>query len=102
MLDHDADAYEKISRAFLDGQPSGGLTKDHVLDNITLYWLSSTAASAARLYWATGRGAKAAIKQPPPPHLTLPVAYTVHAWAQSLSASIVAASTPAPAVKVPG
>ena len=76
MLDHDADAYQKISRAFLDGQPSGGLTKDHVLDNITLYWLTSTAASAARLYWETGRGAKAAIKQPPP-HLTLPVAYTV-------------------------
>src|SRR5215813_13104617 len=76
MLDHDADAYEKISRAFLDGQPSGGLTRDHVLDNITLYWLTSTAASAARLYWETGRGVKAAIKQPPP-HLRLPVAYTV-------------------------
>jgi pimeloyl-ACP methyl ester carboxylesterase len=76
MLDHDADAYEKISRAFLEGQPSGGLTRDHVLDNITLYWLTSTAASAARLYWETGRGAKAAIKHPPP-HLTLPAAYTV-------------------------
>jgi pimeloyl-ACP methyl ester carboxylesterase len=76
MLDHDADAYEKISRAFTEGQPSGGLTRDHVLDNITLYWLTSTAASAARLYWETGRGAKAAFKQPPP-HLTLPVAYTV-------------------------
>jgi hypothetical protein len=76
MLDHDADAYEKISRAFTGGQPSGGLTRDHVLDNITLYWLTGTAASAARLYWETGRGAKAAIKHPPP-HLTLPVAYTV-------------------------
>jgi pimeloyl-ACP methyl ester carboxylesterase len=76
MLDHDADAYEKISRAFTGGQPSGGLTRDHVLDNITLYWLTSTAASAARLYWETGRGAKAAFKHPPP-HLTLPVAYTV-------------------------
>jgi pimeloyl-ACP methyl ester carboxylesterase len=75
-LDHDADAYEKISRAFLDGQPSGNLTRDHVLDNITLYWLTNTAASTARLYWETGRGAKAAIKQPPP-HLTLPVGYTV-------------------------
>jgi len=36
MLDHDADSYEKISHAFLDGQPSGNLTRDHVLDNITL------------------------------------------------------------------
>jgi pimeloyl-ACP methyl ester carboxylesterase len=76
MLDHDADSYEKISRAFLDGQPSGNLTRDHVLDNITLYWLTSTAASAARLYWETGRATKAAIKQPPP-HVTLPVGYTV-------------------------
>jgi hypothetical protein len=35
MLDHDTDAYYKISRAFVDGQPSGGLTRDHILDNIT-------------------------------------------------------------------
>ena len=42
MLDHDTDAYYKISRAFVDGQPSGGLTRDHVLDNITLYWLTGT------------------------------------------------------------
>ena len=76
MLDHDADSYEKISRAFLDGSPSGGLTRDHVLDNITLYWLTNTAASAARLYWETGRGATAALKQPPP-HVSLPVAFTV-------------------------
>src|SRR5215475_2273831 len=40
MLDHDPDSYEKISHAFLDGQPSGGLTRDNVLDNITLYWLT--------------------------------------------------------------
>jgi pimeloyl-ACP methyl ester carboxylesterase len=76
ILDHDADAYEKISRAFLDGKPSGNLTRDHVLDNITLYWLTNTAASAARLYWEGGRSGKAAFKQPPP-HLTLPVGYTV-------------------------
>src|SRR5262245_46306254 len=43
MLDHDADSYEKITHAFLDGQPSGNLTRDHVLDNITLYWLTNTA-----------------------------------------------------------
>jgi pimeloyl-ACP methyl ester carboxylesterase len=40
MLDHDADSYEKISRAFIDGQPTGGLTRDRILDNITLYWLT--------------------------------------------------------------
>jgi pimeloyl-ACP methyl ester carboxylesterase len=76
MLDHDADSYEKISRAFLDGQPSGNLTRDHVLDNITLYWLTSTAASAARLYWETAKSTSAAIKKPPP-HVMLPVGYTV-------------------------
>src|SRR5262249_35014533 len=38
MLDHDADSHQKISSAFLDGKPTGGLTRDHVLDNITLYW----------------------------------------------------------------
>jgi pimeloyl-ACP methyl ester carboxylesterase len=51
MLDHDTDAYYKISRAFIDGQPSGNLTRDHVLDNITLHWLTGTGASAARCYW---------------------------------------------------
>jgi pimeloyl-ACP methyl ester carboxylesterase len=76
MLDHDADSYEKISRAFLEGQPSGNLTRDHILDNITLYWLTNTATSAARLYWEYGLSAKAAFKDPPP-HVRLPVAYTV-------------------------
>src|SRR5262249_39991209 len=56
-LDHDADSYAKISRAFLDGEPSGGLTRDHVLDNITLYWLTNAGASTSRLYWETGRAA---------------------------------------------
>jgi pimeloyl-ACP methyl ester carboxylesterase len=76
MLDHDVDSYEKISRAFLDGEPSGGLTRDTVLDNITLYWLTSTGASTSRLYWETGAAAKASFKNPPP-HVKLPVAYTV-------------------------
>ncbi|MGC2384736.1 MAG: hypothetical protein WA631_16680 [Nitrososphaeraceae archaeon] len=49
MLDHDARSYELISQAF-DGHP-GGLTRDDVLDNITLFWLTNTAISAARLYW---------------------------------------------------
>jgi pimeloyl-ACP methyl ester carboxylesterase len=49
MLDHDARSLELISRAFA-GRP-GGLTRDDVLDNITLFWLTNTAVSAARLYW---------------------------------------------------
>jgi hypothetical protein len=42
MLVHDADSYEKISRAFREGPPSGGLTRDRIVDNITLYWLTNT------------------------------------------------------------
>src|SRR3712207_8851421 len=51
MLDHDTDSYYKMSRAFVEGQPTGNLTRDHILDNITLYWLTGTGASAARSYW---------------------------------------------------
>ena len=68
MSDHDTDAYYKIARAFVDGQPSGNLTRDHILDNITLYWLTGTGASAARSYWeAYGPDAPAAGHQPLPP-----------------------------------
>jgi len=49
LLDHDARSYALIARAF-DGQTEG-LTRDDVLDNITLFWLTNTAISAARLYW---------------------------------------------------
>jgi pimeloyl-ACP methyl ester carboxylesterase len=49
LLDHDAKSLELIARAF-DGQ-SEGLTRDDVLDNITLYWLTNTAVSSARIYW---------------------------------------------------
>jgi pimeloyl-ACP methyl ester carboxylesterase len=49
LLDHDARSLELISRAFA-GHP-GGLTRDDVLDNITLFWLTNTAISSARLYW---------------------------------------------------
>ena len=76
ILDHDADSYEKISRAFLDKEPTGGLTRDSVLDNITLYWLTNTGASSSRLYWENGREVTAALKDPPP-HVSLPVAFTV-------------------------
>jgi pimeloyl-ACP methyl ester carboxylesterase len=78
LLDHDVDSYEKISRAFLDGRPSGGLTRDRILDNITLYWLTQTATSAARMYWESGRAAAAAAAaRRPPPEVSLPVAFTV-------------------------
>ena len=49
ILDHDARSYELIARVF-DGQREG-LTRDDVLDNITLYWLTNTAISSARIYW---------------------------------------------------
>jgi pimeloyl-ACP methyl ester carboxylesterase len=76
MIDHDTDAYYKISRAFVDGQPSGNLTRDHILDNITLYWLTGTGASAARSYWeAYGPDAPAAGGQPLPPP-TIPFGFT--------------------------
>ena len=75
MLDHDTDAYYKISRAFVDGQASGGLTRDHILDNITLYWLTGTGASAARSYWESGRAQALAAGQAPP-EVKLPVGFT--------------------------
>jgi len=51
MIDHDIRSYQMIARAF-DGEPEG-LTRDDVLDNVTLYWLTNTAISSARLYWDT-------------------------------------------------
>ena len=51
ILDHDIRSYQMIARVF-DGKPEG-LTRDDVLDNITLYWLTNTAISSARLYWDT-------------------------------------------------
>jgi pimeloyl-ACP methyl ester carboxylesterase len=77
MLDHDTDSYHKISRAFLDGQPAGNLTRDHVLDNITLYWLTGTGASAARSYWESGQAtARAAAAGQAPPEVKVPVGFT--------------------------
>jgi len=66
MPDHDTDSYYKISRAFLDGQPTGNLTRDHILDNITLYWLTRTGTSAARSDWEGRRAAAHAAAQIPP------------------------------------
>jgi pimeloyl-ACP methyl ester carboxylesterase len=77
MLDHDTDSYYKISRAFVDGEPVGNLTREHIVDNITLYWLTGTGASAARWYWEFGRflAAVMAAGQAPPP-VSVPVGFT--------------------------
>ena len=75
LLDHDTDSYYKISRAFLEGHPSGGLTRETVVDNITLYWLTGTGASAAREYWEIGRAQARAAGQAPP-QVRLPVGFT--------------------------
>ena len=76
MLDHDADSYAKIAKAFLEGEQTGNLSRDNILDNITLYWLTSTGASTSRIYWETSKAAAASFKNPPP-HMRLPAAYTV-------------------------
>jgi len=77
MLDHDTDSYQKISRAFVDGQPAGHLTRDTIVDNITLYWLTGTGASAARAYWEAGRAqALAAAAGQAPPAVSLPAGFT--------------------------
>jgi pimeloyl-ACP methyl ester carboxylesterase len=68
MLDHDARSYALIARAF-DGQ-SEGLTRDDILDNITLYWLTNTTVSSARLYWESKLAFFA------PKGITIPVAVT--------------------------
>jgi pimeloyl-ACP methyl ester carboxylesterase len=76
MVDHDTDAYYKIAAAFTEDKPSGNLTRNHILDNITLYWLTGTGASAARSYWeAYGADAPGA-GQAPPPDVRIPVAFT--------------------------
>ena len=77
LLDHDTDSYYKISRAFVDKQPTGGLTRDSIVDNITLYWLAGTAASAARSYWEDARALAAALARgQPPPAVKVPVGFT--------------------------
>jgi pimeloyl-ACP methyl ester carboxylesterase len=75
MLDHDTDSYDKISRAFLDKQPAGQLTRDRIVDNIMLYWLTGTGASAARTYWENGRATAAAAGHVPPA-VSVPVGFT--------------------------
>ena len=75
LLDHDTDSYYKITRAFLDDEPAGHLTRDQIVDNITLYWLTGTGASAARSYWENGQ-AEARAGGQAPPEAALPVGFT--------------------------
>jgi pimeloyl-ACP methyl ester carboxylesterase len=99
ILDHDTDSYEKIARAVLGGRVSGGLTPDSVLDNISLYWLTGTATSAARMYWENAQaGARATMGGGAPPETSLPVAFTVfpgeifrapRAWAERVYPNLV-------------
>jgi pimeloyl-ACP methyl ester carboxylesterase len=69
ILDHDARSYELITRVFA-GQEEG-LTRDDILDNITLYWLTNTGVSSARLYWENKLGFFA------PKNVAIPVAVSV-------------------------
>jgi pimeloyl-ACP methyl ester carboxylesterase len=76
MIEHDTDSYQKISSAFVDGQPSRHLTRDRIVDNITLYWLTGTGASAAPAYWERGR-AQAATAGQARPEVSIPAGFTV-------------------------
>jgi pimeloyl-ACP methyl ester carboxylesterase len=77
LLDHDTDSYYKISGAFVDGDPAGNLTREHIIDNITLYWLTGTGASAARSYWEDGKAlAQARASGQAPPEVSVPVGFS--------------------------
>jgi pimeloyl-ACP methyl ester carboxylesterase len=76
MIDHDTDAYYKIAGAFVDGRPSGNLTRDHILDNITLYWLTGSGASTSRSYWEAYGPEAPGARQKPLPTSTTPFAFT--------------------------
>jgi pimeloyl-ACP methyl ester carboxylesterase len=75
MIDHDTDSYQKIARAFTGGQPAGNLTREHIVDNITLYWLTGTGAAAARSYWEEAQENARAVGQPPTP-AAVPAGFT--------------------------
>src|SRR4030095_5273644 len=75
ILDHDTDSYQKISRAFVESQPTGNLTPDRVIANITLYWRSGTGAAAARSYWESAQ-AQAHAGGQAPPQASVPAAFT--------------------------
>jgi len=75
MLDHDARTYAQLAQT-IDGHPTGALTRDAFLDNITLYWLTNSAVSSARLYWENPVSVLSAAAQKTA-DIALPVAVTV-------------------------
>jgi len=84
LIDHDAGSYTHIAELFA-GQPYGDITRDDILDNVTLYWLTNTAVSSARIYWENKFAFFA------PKHVAIPVAVsafpeevvqTPRSWAQ--------------------
>ena len=90
LLDHDATTYEHLARLFA-GHPYGAITRDDWLDNASLYWLTNTATSAARLYWqqavtgtnfyaAAGVSLPAAVTVFPDEYVTAPRSWTEQAY----------------------
>jgi pimeloyl-ACP methyl ester carboxylesterase len=75
MFDHDTDGYYKFAGAFVDDRPTGNLTRDRILDDVTLYWLTGTGVSAARDYWDDGRFRARLAAEPLPP-ASVPVGFT--------------------------
>src|ERR687890_340947 len=104
LLDHDTDSYYKISRAFVDGEPSGNLTREHIVDNITLYWLTGTGVSAARSYWEDARALAASLASgKAPPAVSVPVGFTTfpgelwaapRSWVEAVYPVLAAGPTP--------
>jgi pimeloyl-ACP methyl ester carboxylesterase len=74
VLDHDDRSYKLIARVFNGGQE--GLTRDDILDNITLYWLTHTGVSSARLYWEAFQVAKGGFFDPR--NVSIPVAVSAY------------------------
>jgi pimeloyl-ACP methyl ester carboxylesterase len=94
LLDHDTDSHYKTSRAFVDGEPVGNLTSEAIVDNITLYWLTGTAASAARSYWEdAGAPAASLASGQTPPAVTVPMRVVV---AERTVGSATTCNTPRP------
>ena len=75
LLDHDTDSYYKIAGAFVDGNPTGNLTREHIVDNISLYWLTGTGAVGGAVVLGGPTARAAAADQPPPP-VKVPVGFT--------------------------
>jgi pimeloyl-ACP methyl ester carboxylesterase len=72
QLDHDPKSYELIARAFVDGV-EGGLTRDDILDNVTMFWLTNTGVSSSKAFWEyLGYGSFANVR-----NVTVPVAVSV-------------------------